>query len=183
MTAEPLLVVARLAHTLAAATWVGGGIVYAVVGRPAPSAGARSFSWLAGLCGWVLLLSGGVLTFDRLSGTPLDGWYVALLALKLGVALAMFLVAGTLAPSAVVRLRQRRDGFVPRSAGDEEHRSWRPSALAAVWTAEGPPSARSDARPLARGLAAPYLVVYLGVAVYALGALLAVLYAQSLAAR
>ena len=103
MTADLLLVAARAAHLLAAAAWVGGGLVYALVGRPAPNGGARTFAWLVGVCAWALILSGAVLTLDRLADPGTSGWYVALLAAKLTLVVAMLLVASALLPRAVAR--------------------------------------------------------------------------------
>ncbi len=137
-----LLVVVRVGHQLAAAAWVGGALVYALVGRPAPGTGARSFSWLVGICTWVLALSGGVMTVDRLVATQeASTLYVALLVLKVVLALAMFILAGTLVPSAVARLRL---GQRP-SLGQR-----------------------------------PFLVLYMGIGVYVVGALLAVTYTRAL---
>jgi putative copper export protein len=148
VSADLLLIVMRLAHLLAAAGWVGGAIAYAVAGRPAPGAGVRPFSWLAGLCTWILFLSGAALTADRLAGAPTGSLYVAVLALKVGLAIAMVLVAGALAPSAAARLR-------PRLA---------------------PSARRPRSGPL--WLSRPYVVLGLGVAIYALGAVLAVTHAR-----
>lgn len=151
-----LLVLARVAHLVAAAAWVGGSIAYSLVGRPAPGAGARSFSWLVGVCTWVLAFSGAALTADRLVGgdaaTPL---YAGLLVLKVGLALAMFILAGTLVPSAAVRLRARR----------------RPAATAATAPARSSWFSR------------PHLVLGMGLAVYALGSALAVTYTRAVASR
>lgn len=145
MYADLALVGARAAHLLAAAAWVGGGIAYAVSGGPAPRSGNRPFWWLVRVCAWVLILSGAVLTVDRLTGAQAGPLYVALLGVKLGLGLAMFVLAGTLAPPVVARRGPAAPG--------------------------GRPSLRR-----------PYLVLALGVAVYLLGATLAVLYTRGLAA-
>ena len=150
MSGDLLLVTMRLAHLLAAAAWVGGAIAYAVAGRPAPGTGARPFGWLVGLCVWALFLSGVALTVDRLTDVQTSPLYVALLASKVGAAIAMAVLAGTLAPSAVARLRARLD----------------------------PAPARSPSGPI--WLRRPYVVLGLGVVVYALGAVLAVSHARQL---
>jgi hypothetical protein len=143
---DGLVVLARLAHMLAAAAWVGGGIAYAVAGYPGPNTGTRSFGWLARVCGWTLLLSGGLLTVDRLTGAEASTLYALLLAAKLALALAAFTVAGSMLPRAVARRR---------AAG-----------------------ALAIARPL--WLTTPYLVLWLGIGVYAVGALMVVVYTREL---
>lgn len=100
---EILLILVRAAHTLAAATWVGGAITFLVVGRPSAGSGLRSFAWLSAVCGWILVASGLAMTADRLTGVEVDLLYLALLAVKVGLAIAMFLAAGLLAPSALRR--------------------------------------------------------------------------------
>lgn len=131
MSGDVLVVLARLAHMLAAAAWVGGGIVYATVGRPAPSAGARSFSWLARVCGWVLVLSGAVLTVDRLTGEPASAVYAGLLAAKLALAVAAFVLAGSMLPRALVR---RRAGGALLAAPP---RGWLRSHMVVLWLGIG----------------------------------------------
>jgi putative copper export protein len=144
---ELLLICARAAHMLAAAAWVGGAIVYAIVGRPNLGTGKRSFPWLVGVCAWVLMLSGAVLTFDRLTGARASTLYALLLALKVGLALALFLLAGTLVPRRIVRARAP-----PTSEGG----AW--------W------------------LTTPFVILWVGVVIYALGASLAVVYTRDLIA-
>lgn len=152
MSGDLLVVLARVAHLLTAGIWVGGAIVYAVSGRPAPGIGARPFRWLVGICLWALAISGALLLADRLTETRTTALYVALLAAKLVLVGLMVLASGALAPSAVARLRRR-------SLGDT------PGAERSHW------------------LRGPYLVLWLGVGVYALGAAMAVSYVRALAAR
>jgi len=150
VSGELLLVGMRMFHLLAAAAWVGGALAYAVAGRPAPGTGRRPFGWLVRVCTWVLALSGAALAFDRLTGADAATSYVAVLALKTALALAMFALAGTLAPSALRRARAARAPGPPKGP---------------IW------------------LSRPYLVLECGIAVYALGAVLAVNYAHGLAGR
>jgi len=149
-----LLVLVRTAHLLAAASWVGGTLAYAVSGRPAPGTGARPFAWIVRLCTWALILSGVVITVDRLAIAATSPLYLGGLALKVGLAIAMFLLAGSLAPSAAGRLRRA----LPR----------RPA----------PAAAEKTSRRL--WLTTPYLILELGVAVYVIGAVLAVAYTRTL---
>ena len=146
MTAgDVLLVIVRVVHQLAAAAWVGGSIAYALTGRPAPGSGARPFSWIVNVSAWALVLSGGWITVDRLAIAETSPLYLIGLALKIALAIGMFVLAGALNPSALARVRRRE----PRP----DVPLWRTS---------------------------PYLVLWLGVAVYALGALLAVAYTRAL---
>ena len=92
------LVGLRFIHVLAAALWVGGGLLFLYV--IAPLAGpsdrvdlsARLGRLMANTVG-VFLLSGVALIFARLPGPNLSGLYVGLLAFKLALAgTAFFLV-------------------------------------------------------------------------------------------
>ena len=107
----------RAAHILAAATWVGGSMMYLVVvlpalhlGGPAPTVAAHVaalFKRMVNICVGVLLLTGAYLTFDRLTQTTLGLPYVVVLGLKIIAALIMFLLAMYLAQSNIRRLAKR----------------------------------------------------------------------------
>lgn len=107
----------RAAHILAAATWVGGSMMYLVVvlpalrlGGPAPAVAAQVaalFKRMVNICVGVLLLTGAYLTFDRLTQTTLGLPYVVVLAVKIIAALCMFLLAMYLAQSNIRRLAKR----------------------------------------------------------------------------
>jgi putative copper export protein len=107
----------RTAHVLAASAWVGGSIMYLVVvlpalraAGPAPAIAAQVaalFKRLTNVCIGVLLLSGAYLVFDRLTQTTLGSLYIVALALKIALALAMFVLALYLAQSNVRRLAKR----------------------------------------------------------------------------
>lgn len=110
-------VIVRAAHILAGAAWVGGNILYLVaiipalrsVG-PAPALAARiaaHFRRLVNLCVGVLLLTGAYLTFDRLTTTSLGWPYLVVLAIKIIVALAMFVLAIYIGQSNIRRLAKR----------------------------------------------------------------------------
>lgn len=111
-----MLVALRLAHSVAAVVWLGGGVYFVLAlgpaARDADSAGQavvaaaqRAFGEWAQIATIVLLGTGTVLVFERLS-TGQGGWiYVALLALKILAALwAFLLVRGR------IRARGRRNG-------------------------------------------------------------------------
>jgi uncharacterized membrane protein len=107
----------RAAHILAAATWVGGNMMYLLVvvpalrlAGPAPAVSAQVaalFKRLVNVCVGVLLLTGVYLTFDRLTQTTLGLPYMIVLALKIIAALIMFVLAIYLAQSNIRRLAKR----------------------------------------------------------------------------
>lgn len=146
MTAgDILLVVVRVVHQVAAAAWVGGSIAYAMTGRPAPAAGVRPFSWIVNVSAWALVLSGGWITVDRLAIAETSPLYLAGLALKIALAIGMFVLSGAINPSALARVLKRE-----------------PRPDVPIWRTS------------------PYLVLWLGIAVYVLGAVLAVAYTRAL---
>lgn len=147
-----LRLIVRFAHILAAATWVGGSILYLVVvlpalrkGDPAPAVAAQVaalFRRLVNVCIGVLLLSGAFMVFDRLTQTTLGLPYLVVLSLKIVSALAMFIVAIYLGQSNIRRLAKRSTRF---------------------------------------SKAAPQLMLALGIFVFLLGALLNVLFGAAIA--
>jgi putative copper export protein len=94
-----LLIVGWL-HAIAAVAWLGGGIFFWIVLRPAIRSGAMpdavvrfagsEFSQLVGLAMWVLVITGGILMFDRLSGPSATLPYGATLGLKIALSAWMF---------------------------------------------------------------------------------------------
>ncbi len=112
-----LRLIVRVAHTLAAATWVGGSVFYLVVVLPAlrnggatPAVAARIaalFRRLVNVCIGVLLLSGAFMIFDRLTQTTLGLPYLIVLGLKIVSAIAMFILAIYLGQSNIRRLAKR----------------------------------------------------------------------------
>jgi len=147
-----LRLIVRFAHILAAATWVGGSILYLVAvlpalrkGDPAPAVAAQVaalFRRLVNICIGVLLLSGAFMVFDRLTQTTLGLPYLVVLSLKIVSALAMFIVAIYLGQSNIRRLAKRSTRF---------------------------------------SKAAPQLMLALGIFVFLLGALLNVLFEAAIA--
>jgi uncharacterized membrane protein len=116
-----LRLIVRFAHILAAATWVGGSILYLVVVLPALRAGgsapaaaaqvAALFRRLVSICIGVLLLSGAFMVFDRLTQTTLGLPYLVVLSLKIVSVLAMFFIAIYLGQSNIRRLAKRSTRF------------------------------------------------------------------------
>ena len=101
---EWILVIIRWGHALAAVSWVGGGVFYLMVLRPAirrsrglpPETGEAirdEFRGLVTTAIAVLLLTGAILSVARLTGDAATTPYVAVLAVKIGLALYMFYVA------------------------------------------------------------------------------------------
>ncbi|HEX3643790.1 MAG TPA: hypothetical protein VHV10_21075, partial [Ktedonobacteraceae bacterium] len=79
-------------------------------GGPAPSVSAQVailFKRIINYCVGILLLSGAYLTFDRLTQTTLGLPYLAVLGLKIVVAISMFVLALYLGQSNIRRLAKR----------------------------------------------------------------------------
>ena len=97
-----LLVALRYIHVLAAALWVGGGlVVLAARGAanmpPLPGATSaalgRTVGRLVGTGFAVFVVTGVLLTFNRLAEQSIDAAYIAVLVSKTLLALAMFRLA------------------------------------------------------------------------------------------
>ena len=98
------LVVVRWIHVVAAAAWVGGSIFYLFVLRPAlrrsPEAGrkineatAAEFGTLVDTCIFVILATGVILTFNRLTVGVTGPSYGLVLAAKIALSVWMFILA------------------------------------------------------------------------------------------
>ena len=96
-----ILVVIRWIHALAAVAWVGGSIFYVLVLRPSqrrPGVGdsrerdatAQEFRSLVNTAIGVLLLTGMILSVSRLTASAATVPYIAVLAVKIALALYMF---------------------------------------------------------------------------------------------
>ena len=101
---EGFLLLVRWFHSLAAVAWIGGSIFYVLVLRPAQRrAGAQGaaaqaevqtqFRGLVDSCIAVLLVTGAVMLFDRLTDVTTGTAYVVTVAIKIGLALWMFALA------------------------------------------------------------------------------------------
>ena len=116
-----VLVIAQWVHTLAAAFWVGGGLVYLLVIRPAARGealrqvqGERTgqtladeFRGLVDIAVIAMVVTGVVLAFDRLTSQHAGAGYAAALGVKLALTLWMFWLAG------VIRRRRPRPAAPP----------------------------------------------------------------------
>ena len=98
-----ILVVIRWGHAVSAVAWVGGGIFYLMVLRPAirrskglpPETGAaigEEFRGLVATAIAVLLLTGVILSVARLTGEGATVPYAIVLGVKIALALFMFYV-------------------------------------------------------------------------------------------
>lgn len=125
-----LMVLMRWAHALAAIVWLGGGVYASIVLRPRlqvlQTGDAerlqiglrRDFGRLVNGAMAVFVVSGVLLTFDRLSGRGATPAYAIVLAIKVALALWMFAIAQHL---------QRR-GLVPARRGRAAAFWWRISS-------------------------------------------------------
>ena len=110
---DVFLLIVRWLHAIAAVAWVGGGIFYWVVLRPALRAqdansfmarvAGPEFGQLVGVAMGTLILTGSILAVDRLSEQAATGTYGVVLGLKILASAWMFAVV-------VARRRPRRGG-------------------------------------------------------------------------
>ena len=119
-----LFVALRWVHAIAAALWVGGGLLLLAVGRlSADRAASRPLATALGRAAGrtlrlgigVFIISGTLMAASRLTEPGVTGVYVGTLAVKIGLAFLMFWLAvprrrrraADRAPGAVPLLRQR----------------------------------------------------------------------------
>ncbi len=105
MTASDVFLVAvRWIHLVASAAWVGGSVFYLFVLRPAlrrsPEAGrkisettAAEFRSLVDTCIFVMLITGVILTFNRLNIGVTGPSYGIVLGIKVALSVWMFILA------------------------------------------------------------------------------------------
>ena len=97
---EAFLLIIRWLHAIAAVTWVGGGIFYWIVLRPAlhtqdsdgfmARVAGPEFGQLVGVAMGALILTGSILAVARLSEQEATGTYALLLGLKILASAWMF---------------------------------------------------------------------------------------------
>jgi len=162
-TGELFLLIIRWLHLASAAAWVGGSIFYLLVLRPAIrsasgshgpllSAVGREFRTLVNACIVVLVATGVILAFDRLTEDIVDSPYVITLAIKSVLSVWMFMQ---------VQSERRRSEFLDAFARGEE-----------------PPSGRL--RAALRSVSGYNALVIVGIAVFLLSDLLKVLFETAL---
>ena len=118
-----LFLIMRWVHNLAAVAWVGGGIYYLLILRPrlrrSPTNDdtlnpGRDYLSLVNTAFGVLLVTGAVLTFHRVTSGFIGVPYVVVLAVKVLLAFCMFYL---------VRFLPNR----PSTGKDEPSRRWLPA--------------------------------------------------------
>lgn len=155
---DVFLLVVRWLHLVSAAAWVGGSMFYLIVFRPAlrkspnasqaiNTAAASEFRALVDTCILVLLATGIILTFNRLTPGVIGVPYAATLALKIVLSLWMF---------ALARGRRRRIVFPD--------------------TSQDSPSGDTHMRKFARAISGYNSIIILGIVVFLLADLLKVLF-------
>lgn len=97
---DVLLLIVRWAHGLAALAWIGGGIFYLLVLRPVLRQSehastirrsiGKEFGQLIKSCMIILILSGVIMTLERLTSPYIDTRYVLVLLIKIFIAFTMF---------------------------------------------------------------------------------------------
>jgi uncharacterized membrane protein len=122
-----ILVAIRWAHALAAVAWVGGGIFYLMVLRPAfrrsngdekaSRAIGEEFRGLVNTAIAVLLLTGVILSVSRLTDSAATIPYVAALVVKVLLALYMFYVVRFLRPGVYPGDAESATGWVAKARG------------------------------------------------------------------
>ena len=101
---EAFLLIVRWLHLVSAAAWVGGGIFYLIVLRPAlrrrpeasrlaGTAAATEFRALVDTCVYVLIATGVILTLHRLTPGVVGVPYVVVLGAKIALSIWMFVLA------------------------------------------------------------------------------------------
>ena len=105
---DVFLLIVRWIHLVSAAAWVGGSIFYLVVLRPAQRRSAKGntesvrsvlagaaveFKGLVDTCIFVLLVTGVILTANRLTPGAVGVAYVAVLGVKIALSTWMFMLA------------------------------------------------------------------------------------------
>ena len=97
---DAFLLIVRWLHVIAAVAWVGGGVFYWLVLRPAIRAGAvpaqvakfasMEFGQIVLLAMWTLVLTGAILLFTRLSEPTATLPYGVVLGVKIALSAWMF---------------------------------------------------------------------------------------------
>ncbi len=127
----------RVAHAIAAAVWLGGGVYYLLALRPQlrNSDGdvrafarnvQREFGEWASIATLIMIATGVILMFDRLTDGRGTAVYVVLLAVKIAAALVAFWLARSF------RRRKRQGGKAAAGGTPMIDRSWLMLSLGAI---------------------------------------------------
>ena len=98
------MITVKWTHAIAATTWLGGSIFYIFIfkpqqkkflesGHPLLIALAQQFRSIIGTCIVILVASGTLLLFDRITNPSTTPTYIAVLATKIALATWMFAIA------------------------------------------------------------------------------------------
>jgi uncharacterized membrane protein len=119
---EIFILAVRWIHTIAGVAWIGGSLFYLFVLKPASKKSgsdavgsesiATEFRAVVDTTVMVLIITGVVLAFDRLTSKYTDVAYVSVLGVKVVLSLWMFWLAG------VLQKRRRTQSAAPIT-GDE----------------------------------------------------------------
>ena len=134
--ADIFILVVRWIHTVAGLAWVGGSLFYLIVLRPAAKKGAEGvgnnaavaseFRSVVDTAVMVLIITGVVLAFDRLTSKYTDVTYVSVLGVKVALSLWMFWLAG------VLQKRRRSRVDAPASERGRTQRVFSSASLVAI---------------------------------------------------
>ena len=127
----------RVAHAIAAAVWLGGGVYYLLALRPQlrdsddevrafERTVQREFGEWASVSTLIMIATGVILMFDRLTDGRGTLAYVLILAVKVVAALVAFWLARSF------RRRKRRAGKVALARASLIDRSWLMLSLGAI---------------------------------------------------
>lgn len=108
---EVLFLLIRWIHAIAAVAWVGGGLFYLLILRPylrrtangVEVAIGKDFRTLVTMAMGILLVTGSIMTFERLASGFIGTPYIIVLAIKVVLAIYMFYLIR------FVRLQTRRN--------------------------------------------------------------------------
>ena len=101
---DVFMLIVRWLHLVSAVAWIGGSVFYLIVLRPAlrrepqasgliSRAAATEFRALVETCVYVLIATGVILTFNRLTPGVVGAPYVAALGAKIALSVWMFTLA------------------------------------------------------------------------------------------
>ena len=164
---DGFLLLIRWFHALAAVVWVGGSLFFVLVLRPQQRRAAgqgqmmgpealNQFRGLVDTCIAVLLVTGTILLFDRITDVSTTTAYIVTVSIKIGLAMWMFAIARR-------RWQRRRTTQIQPTSPNVPHRGLLTRAMG-----------------LMSGI---NLTVILGIAVFFLSDLLAFIFEEGLTGR
>jgi len=114
ITLDLLRVALRWVHLTAAVIWIGGTFFYLLALRPSVDNAEKAAGWdgirqgverrfheIVQLCIWTFFISGGILTYDRLTSVNPGLDYIVVLVLKVLLVIWMVFISGGLRRSSV----------------------------------------------------------------------------------